>query len=60
MLQLQLTEELQVMTLKNYEKSEQELTCHFKIDMRNLINFDPSTKTSQKFKLLSVDFEQSI
>ena len=31
------------MTLKNDEKSEEELTCHFKIDMRNLTNFDPST-----------------
>ena len=24
-------------------KFEEELTCHFKIDMRNLMNFDPST-----------------
>ena len=23
---------------------EEELTCHFKIDMRNLTNFDPSLK----------------
>ena len=24
-------------------KFEEELTCHFKIDMSNLMNFDPST-----------------
>ena len=29
--------------MKNDAKFEEELTCHFKIDMRNLINFDPST-----------------
>ena len=39
------------MTLKNDEKSEEELTCHFKIDMRNLTNFDPSAQKSQKFAL---------
>ena len=27
------------MTLKNDEKFEQELTCHFKIAIRNLTNF---------------------
>ena len=26
------------MTLKNDEKSEEELTCRFKIDIRNLMN----------------------
>ena len=30
-------------------KFEIELNCHFKIDMRNLKNFDPSTQKSQKF-----------
>ena len=39
------------MTLKNDEKSEEELTCRFKIDMRNLTNFDPSTRKSQKSAL---------
>ena len=39
------------MTMKNDEKSEEELTCQFKIDMRNLMNFDPSTRKSQKFAL---------
>ena len=32
-----------VMTMMNDAKSEEELTCQFKIDMRNLTNFDPST-----------------
>ena len=31
------------MTMKNDAEFEEELTCHFKIDMRNLTNFDPST-----------------
>ena len=39
------------MALKNDEKSEEELTCRFKIDMRNLMNFDWSTRKSQKFTL---------
>ena len=37
------------MTLKTDAKLEEELTCGFKIDMRNLTNFDPSTQISQKF-----------
>ena len=37
------TEELCVITLKNNEKYEEELTCHLKTDMRNLTNFDPSS-----------------
>ena len=36
-------EVLRVMTMKNDAKSEEELNCQFKIDMRNLKNFDPST-----------------
>ena len=35
--------ELCVMTMKNDAKTEEELTCQFKIDLRNLTNFDPST-----------------
>ena len=38
--ELQFTEKLQVMTLENDEQSEEELTCPFKIDIRNLANFD--------------------
>ena len=44
-------EELYIMTMKNDAKSEEEMTCHFKIDMRNLTNFDPSTQKSQKSAL---------
>ena len=32
------------MTLKNDEKSEEELNCRFKIDTRNLTNFDSGTQ----------------
>ena len=39
------------MTMKNGAKFEEDLTCQFKIDMRNLTNFDPSTLKSQKFEL---------
>ena len=34
------------MTMKNNAKYEEELTCHFKNDMRNLTNFDSSTRKS--------------
>ena len=46
---LKFTEELCVMTMKNDTKIEEELTCRFKIDMRNFTNFDPSTQKSKKF-----------
>ena len=36
---------------KKNAKLEEELTCHFKIDMRTLMNFDLSTQKSQKFAL---------
>ena len=45
---LKFTGEFCVMTMKNDTKFEQELTCHFKIDMKHLTNFDPSTPKSQK------------
>ena len=41
--ELQFTEKLQVRTLENDEQSEEELTCRFKIDMRNSTNFDTRT-----------------
>ena len=44
---LNLTGELCVMKMKNDAKFEIELTCQFKIDMRNLTNFDPSNQKSQ-------------
>ena len=46
---LKSTKKLSVMTIKNYTKFEGELTCHFKADIKNLSNFDPSTGKSQKF-----------
>ena len=42
------TGELYVMTIRNDAKSKEELTCQFKIDMRNLTNFDPSTSKISK------------
>ena len=48
---LKFTEELCVMTMKNNTKFEEELTCQFKIDMRNLTNVDLNTQKSQKFAL---------
>ena len=48
---LKFTEELYVMTIKNDGKFEEELTCRFKLDMRNLTNFDLSTQKSQTFAL---------
>ena len=35
------------MKIKNDAKFEKELTCQFKIDTRNLTNFEPSTRKSQ-------------
>ena len=61
---LKFTEVLCVMTMKNDDKFEEELTCRFKIDMKNLTNFDPSTKKSQKSledpSTKKSPFEQSI
>ena len=48
------------MALKSGEKFEEELTCRFKIDIRNLTNFDSSTRKSQKFEFESAAFDQSI
>ena len=45
---LKFTGDFYVMTVKNDAKFEEELDCQFKIDMRNLTNFDPSTRKSQK------------
>ena len=48
---LKFTGEFGVMTMKNDAKFEEESTCQFKIDMRNLTNFNSSTRKSQKFAL---------
>ena len=45
---LKFTGEFCVVAMKNDAKFEKELTCQFKIDMRNLANFDPNTRQSQK------------
>ena len=37
------------MTMKNDAKLEEELTCRFKIEMRNFTSFDPSTQKSQNW-----------
>ena len=60
MYELKFTEELCVMTMKNDRKIEEELACQFKIDMRNLTNFDPRTRKSQTFALYWAAFDQSI
>ena len=39
------TEELYVITLKNDEKFEEEMTCALKNDMMNLANFDPTLES---------------
>ena len=48
---LKFTGELFVMRIKNGAKLEEELTCRFKTDMRNLTNCDGSTREPQKFTL---------
>ena len=48
---LKFTEVLCVMTMKNGTKFDDDLTCQFKIDTRNLVNFDRSTQKSKKFEL---------
>ena len=57
---LKFTGELCVMKMKNDAKCEEKLTCHFKIDMRNLTNFDLNTRKSQKFALWWAAFDQSV
>ena len=48
---LKFANELCAKTMKNNAKFEEELTCHFKTDMRNLTNFDLSTQKSKKIAL---------
>ena len=58
--ELKIYRELCVMTLKDDAKFEEELTWNFKIDIRNLMNFDSSTQKSKKLALLIGSFDQSI
>ena len=48
---LKFTEELCVMTMKNNAIFEEELSGHFKTDIRNFTNFDSSTRKSKKIAL---------
>ena len=57
---LKFTGGLCVMKMKNDAKIKEKLTCQFKIDMRNLTNFDPSTRKSQKFALQWAASDQTI
>ena len=58
--ELKSAEELSFMKLKRDVKFGKESTCRFKIDIRNLTNFDLSTRKSQTFSLWQTPFEQSI
>ena len=46
---LKCTKELCVIRMKNDAKFEEELICHFKIDMRKLTEIDLSNQKSKKF-----------
>ena len=48
------------MKLKRDTKFVEKSTHRFKIDIRNLIKFDPSARKSQKFSFEWDPFEQSI
>ena len=48
------------MTLKNDKKSEEGVTFRFKIDIKNLTNFDLRTWKSQKLTLSWAAFDQGI
>ena len=48
---LKFAEQLCVMTMKNDAKFGEEFTCHSKTDIRNLTNFDLSTRKYKKFAL---------
>ena len=57
---LKFTGELCVIKMKNNAKFEEELTCQFIIGMRNLTNFDPSTRKSHKLAPQWTAFDQGI
>ena len=40
------------MILKSDAKFKEELTCGFKYEMRNLVNFHPTTQKSKNFTLI--------
>ena len=55
---LKSTEELSAMTMKNDSNFEEKLTCHFKIGMRNLTNFDPSSWSLKNFHFNVLDLSK--
>ena len=57
---IKFTAELCIMAMNNDAKFKEELSCKFKINMKNLTNFDLSTQKSQKFTLKWAVFDQSI
>ena len=40
------------MTLKSDAKFKEKLTCGFKYDLKNLVNFRPTTQKSENFSLM--------
>ena len=44
------------MALKSDAKFKEKLTCGFKYDMRNWVNFHPTTKKSENFTLMGYSF----
>ena len=48
------------MTMKNDAKFEEELTYHFKVDMSNLTNVDPTTQKCKRNCSLMGSFNQNI
>ena len=48
------------MAMKNDTKIQVELTCRFKIYMRNFTDFDPSAQKSKKFVFYLAPCDQSI
>ena len=45
------------MTLKSDAKFKEKLTCDFKYDMRNLVNFYPTTQKSENFFSMALFFQ---
>ena len=52
MFQLKSTEDLSLITFKSDAKLKEKLTCSFKYDIRNLVNFFPNTQKSKNFILI--------
>ena len=44
--------DLSVMTMKSDAKFKEKLTCGFKYDMGNLVNFHPTTQKSKSFTFM--------